>query len=239
MQSFSRGKSCAQQNTRNFQKTTTVFLNLKFQITIATTKMNVAIQYNPNTKHLAVPAEASQMIPQLKHEIDQLNILTTEFIGNGSDVPPHGTMENFNKDKSKMAKKLYEGGVQAFQQGRNADAAKQFSIGVELVSRREKFESFQGTIQELSLFLMSRADSYLKIGKHLDAFNDADMLIGLMMCTPDNFLRRGVANYFLGNYEDARADYQRGLSVDPESSRLQQELEICLDKILEENGDIL
>lgn len=201
--------------------------------------MNVAIQYDSKSKHLAVPAEMARALPQLKQEIDQLNTLTTEIIGNGSDVPPHGTMENFNKDKSKMAKKLYEGGVQAFQQGRFADAVKQFSIGVELVSRREKFEAFQGSIQELSLFLMSRADSYLKTGEHLKAFNDADMLLGLMMCTPDNFLRRGVANYFLGNYEDARADYQRGLSVDPDSARLQQELEICLDKILEENGDIL
>ena len=61
----------------------------------------------------------------------------------------------------------------------------------------------------------------------------------MQLNTPDNFLRRGVANFFLGNYEAARSDYQRGLTFDENNERLQKELTICLDKILEENGDYL
>lgn len=129
--------------------------------------------------------------------------------------------------------------MQAFKVGKFQDSVKQFSIGIEMISRRYKFESFQFTLQELGLFLMSRADAYLKTGEYLKAYNDADMLLGMMLCTPDNFLRRGVANYFLGNYELARADYQRGLAFDENNQRLLTELEICLDKILEENGDYL
>ncbi|ODV77729.1 uncharacterized protein CANTADRAFT_91193 [Suhomyces tanzawaensis NRRL Y-17324] len=201
--------------------------------------MNIAINYDTKTRKLQLPAQAAALVPQLNLEIEQLNVLTGEIIASGSEVPLPATLETFNKDLSKMIKKLYEGGVQAFQAGKYSEAVKQLSIGIEMISRRHKFESFQGTLQELSLFLMSRADSYLKTKDYLKAFNDADMLIGMMMCTPDNFLRRGVSNYFLGNYEDARADYQRGLSFDEDNARLQTELEICLDKILEENGDYL
>ncbi|CAH2350479.1 translocation protein Sec72p [[Candida] railenensis] len=201
--------------------------------------MNVPLAYDAKTKQLSLPKEAERVVPLVKLEVDQLNTLVQELIANGSDVPPPPTPENFNKDMSKMIKKLYEGGVQAFKQGKYEESAKQFNIGVAMIARRTKFESFQGTLQELGLFLMSRADAYLKTKNYLGAFNDADMLIGMMMVTPDNFLRRGVANYLLGNYEDARADYQRGLSFDPDNQRLTTELEIVLDKILEENGDYL
>lgn len=201
--------------------------------------MNVALGYDAKTKKLSIPSEVETLVPTLKLEVDQLNTLVGELIANGSDVPPPATQENFNKDLAKMIRKLYEGGVQAFKQGKFQESAKQFSIGIDMISRRHKFEAFQGTLQELSLFLMSRADAYLKTKNYLGAFNDADMLLGMMMCTPDNFLRRGVANYFLGNYEAARADYQRGLAFDENNERLLTELEICLDKILEENGDHL
>lgn len=201
--------------------------------------MNVPLGYDAKSKQLSLPKEAEKVVPLVKLEVDQLNTLVQELIANGSDVPPPPTPDNFNKDMSKMIKKLYEGGVQAFKQGKFEESAKQFNIGVEMIARRTKFESFQGTLQELGLFLMSRADAYLKTKNYMGAFNDADMLIGMMMVTPDNFLRRGVANYLLGNYEDARADYQRGLSFDPENQRLTTELEIVLDKILEENGDYL
>ena len=57
-----------------------------------------------------------------------------------------------------------------------------------MICKRQKFESFQGTLQEHSLFLMSRADAQLKTKQYLQAFNDADMLLGIQMNTPDNFL---------------------------------------------------
>lgn len=201
--------------------------------------MNIPLRYDSKTKSVLMPPQAEQLVPQVKLEIDQLNTLTRDLIGAGCDVPPVPTPENFNKDLSRMIKKLYESGVQSFKQGKFADSAKQFTLGIEMISRRHKFESFQGTLQELSLFAMSRADAYLKTKNYLGAFNDADLLIGMMMCTPENFLRRGVSNYFLGNYEEARADYQRGLAFDENNERLLTELEICLDKILEENGDYL
>lgn len=201
--------------------------------------MSVSLRYDAKTKNVVLPAEIEHLVPQLKLDIDQLNTLTHEYIAIGSDVPPPPGPETFNKDLSKMIRKLYESGVQSFKQGKFQDSAKQFSIGIEMISRRHKFEAFQGTLQELSLLLMSRADAYLKTRQYLQAFNDADMLLGMMMCTPENFLRRGVANFFLGNYEAARADYQRGLAYDENNERLLTELDICLDKILEENGDYL
>lgn len=201
--------------------------------------MEFELKYNPKIKGLQLTSDEPVVSPQFKRELDQLNTLCTELLGITAPVPPKPAQENFNKDLSKMIKKLYESGVQLFKQGKFSELARQFSIAIEIVNRRNKFEAFQGTLQELCLLLMSRADAYLKIKEYLKAFNDADMLIGMMMNTPDNFLRRGVANFFLGNYEDARADYQRGLSFDESNERLLTELNICLDKILEENGDYL
>lgn len=201
--------------------------------------LDFSIAYDPNNKKISIPEATSGFEPKLVTEVNQLNTLVNEIIANGSDVPPVATVDNFNKDVSKMVKKLYEGGVAAFKQNKFTDSVKQFTIGIEMICRRHKFESFQGTLQELSMFLMSRTDANLKAKNYLAAFNDVDMLLGMQVSTPDNFLRRGVANYFLGNYELARADYQRGLSFAPHHARLEEELEICLDKILEENGDYL
>jgi translocation protein SEC72 len=201
--------------------------------------MSVSMSYDTASKKLLLDPQLEQSLPQLKLEIDQLNILTSEVIGCGADVPTPPTPQTFNQETAKMVKKLYDGGVQSFKVGKYHDAVKQFSIGIDMISRRYKFESFQYTLQELGLFLMSRADAYLKTGEYLKSYNDSDMLLGMMLCTPENFLRRGVANYFLGNYELARGDYQRGLAFDENNQRLLTELEICLDKILEENGDYL
>lgn len=201
--------------------------------------MDYDLKYDAKIKGMVFKEKPKTEVPLLQLEIDQMNTLIAELVGISAPVPPQPSPETFNKDMSKMIKKLYEGGVQSFKQGKFADSAKQFSIAIEMINRRNKFEAFQGTLQELSLLLMSRADAYLKCKEYLRAFNDADMLINMLMCTPDNFLRHGVANYFLGNYEDARADYQRGLAFDEKNERLVKELEICLDKILEENGDYL
>lgn len=197
------------------------------------------LTYNSSTKKLDIPEQSEYFDPAIKLEADQLNTLITEFIANGQDVPPPATPQTFNSDLSKMVKKLYEGGVAAFKKEKYEDSVKQFSIGIEMICRRHKFELFQGCLQELSMFLMSRTDANLKTKDFMAAYNDIDMLLSMQMCTPENFLRRGVANFFLGNYEDARADYQRGLALSPGHGRLQAELEICLDKILEENGDYL
>lgn len=197
------------------------------------------ILYDSKSKKLTLDPEVAKSSPALKLELDQLNTITQELINQGSDVPPVPTPENFNKDLSKMIKKLYDGGVQSFKMGKFEDSVRQFSVGIEMIYRRPKLESFAGTIQELSKFLMSRCDAYLKTKQYLQAYNDVDLLLNMQMNAPDNFLRRGVANYFLGNYELARADYQRGLAFDENHPRLQHELTICLDKILEENGDYL
>lgn len=217
-------------------------LTTVFTSTITTNMSELPISYDNKSKKLSlstIPDENNEDLLQLKLDVDQLNTLTQEIINQGSDVPPQPKPENFNKDLSKMIKKLYDGGVQAFKVGKFEDSARQFTIGIEMINRRPKIESFQGTIQELSMFLMSRTDAYLRIKEYQKAFNDADLLLSMQMNTPDNFLRRGVANYFLQNYEAARSDYQRGLQFDENNERLQKELTVCLDKILEENGDYL
>ena len=201
--------------------------------------MNIELLYDKASKNVSLDKEDAEAFPEVNLEVDQLNILVSDYISNGADVPPVPTPANFNQNISKMVKKLYEGGVKSFKKKKYTDAVKQFNIGIEMILRRHKFESFQGTLQELSLFLVSRADSYLSEENYLKAFNDADLLLTLQLNDPDNFLRRGVANFFLGNYEDAKADYERGLTFDATNERLKTELEVCKRRLLEENGDCL
>lgn len=201
--------------------------------------MEADLRYDAKVKGFTLKGEPEYVDPQFQLELQQLNTLCTELIGILDAIPSPPTPENFNKDMSRMISKLYESGVNGFKNGKIEESIRQFSIAIEVINRRNKFEAFQGTLQELGILLMARADTYLAGKKYVEAFNDADLLIGLMMCSPDNFLRRGVANYFLENYEDARADFQRGLAFDPNNEKLLAELNNCLDKILEENGDYL
>ncbi|OBA22321.1 hypothetical protein METBIDRAFT_77761 [Metschnikowia bicuspidata var. bicuspidata NRRL YB-4993] len=201
--------------------------------------MEYDLRYDAKSKGMVFKQQPEHVTALLQLELEQTNTLISELMNLAAAVPPKASPETFNKDLSKMIKKLYESGVALFKQGKYTESAKQFSIALEIANRRSKFEAFQGTLQEISLLLMSRADAHLKCKEYLKAFNDADMLISMMVCTPDNFLRRGVANYFLANYEDARADYQRGLAFDEKNERLQKELDTCLARILEENGDHL
>lgn len=200
--------------------------------------MELDLQYDAKIKGLVLKTGPAKDL-KADLEIQQLNTLFKELLGIKDTVPAPPTPENFNKEMSRMIGKLYEGGVQAFKKGKIQDSEKQFTIAIEVINRRNKFEAFQGTLQELGILLMARADTYLTGKKYLEAFNDADLLIGLMMCSADSFLRRGAANYFLENYEDACADFQRGLTFDPGNEKLLVELNNCLDKIREENGDYL
>lgn len=199
--------------------------------------MNLAINFHSETHTLDLLTECASHFSEFDVELKQLNTLISEISPLGEQVPPAPSLQNFNKEKSKMIMKLYESGVKAFQSEKHADAVKQFTVALEIVMRRAKYDLCQGTFLELALLLSSRADSYLKTREYLKAFNDADMVVGMMMLTPDNLLRRGVANFFLGNYEDAVADYARGLSFDENHERLKQEIEVCKQAILTQCGD--
>lgn len=200
--------------------------------------MNLTVSYKSSTHELTLSEESARLFPSIEAEVLQLNVLTTELLPFGSGVPPPPSPQTFDNDKSKKIMKLYESGCKAFQQGNYHDAVKLFSVALEIVMRRVKFDLCQGTFLELALLLSSRADSYLKTGEYIHAFNDADMIVSMMMLSPDNLLRRGVANFFLKNYEDAMADYARGLSLDEENERLKLELEVCKKAIQVECGEL-
>lgn len=200
--------------------------------------MSLTISYNSGTHELSLSEESAKQLPAIDAEVHQLNNLTSELLPLGSGVPPTPSPQTFDSDKSKKIMKLYESGCKAFQLGNYHDAVKLFSVALEIVMRRVKFDLCQGTFLELALLLSSRADSYLKTGEYLRAFNDADMIVSMMMLSPDNLLRRGVANFFLKNYEDALADYSRGLSLDENNERLKLEMEVCKKAILVERGEM-
>ncbi|ODQ79392.1 hypothetical protein BABINDRAFT_142116 [Babjeviella inositovora NRRL Y-12698] len=207
------------------------------------TAFELPMTYDASTKKISFdPAQQyedddEEFLDRVKLEIKQLNVLVDDIVSHGS-LPTPPTPDTTNKQLTTLIKKMYDGGVKSFKAEKYPDAVKQFSLGIEMVSRRAKFESFQQTLPELNLFLMSRTDSYLKTKEYLKAFNDADLLLSIVPNVPENYLRKGVACYFLGNYEASKAEYERGLAFDPKNVRLQNELKVVIEHLKTENGEL-
>lgn len=174
--------------------------------------------------------------PAWEYDAAQLTALIAELEAVGGTPPVPGP-ETFNKQLLAMIRKMYESGAKQFQSDKIPEALRLFEVGLEMAVRRARFEPFRILVADMSMFLMLRADLNLKAQNYLAAFNDADLLVAFTPSVPDNHLRRGVANYFLGNFEAARVDYQRGLAFDPTNARLKAELEVVERRLLEENGE--
>ncbi|KAI0462962.1 hypothetical protein LJB42_003766 [Komagataella kurtzmanii] len=190
--------------------------------------------YDVSSKKLKVTGDYAD----LEYDIQQLNTLSGEILVNKADVPSPPSKESFDKKLSHMAQKLHESAVSNIKTGKYPEAIKLLTTGLEMVNRRPKYESFQMTLSEMTIFIVTRADAYMMNGDFEGAFNDADLLVTLLPSIPDNYIRRGVALFKMGRYVDAKNNFERGLSFDSDNAKLKKELDFVLKKIDEENGEL-
>lgn len=183
--------------------------------------------YDPVTKALSTNS------PEFKDDITQLNRVAKDLINLNSDVPespePSAALVP-------MIKKLVGSGVDAMRRQKYNDAIKNLSLALEMSSRRAKWEAFSLQLNEMQGILQIRSDAYLMNKQFLDAYNDADFLIGTQVTTPDNFLRRSISLFHLGRLNESKADLERGLCF-KEDERLLKQLKIVNEAIDLENGD--
>ncbi|KAI0051075.1 TPR-like protein [Auriscalpium vulgare] len=74
-------------------------------------------------------------------------------------------------------------------------------------------------------FPLNRAAAYLKLGKNLDAERDCTRVLQLSSTNVKALFRRAQARSALLKYEDARADLQNALKLEPSNAPVKSELE--------------
>ncbi|KAF8440949.1 hypothetical protein L210DRAFT_3447895 [Boletus edulis BED1] len=79
-------------------------------------------------------------------------------------------------------------------------------------------------------FFLNRAAAYLKLGKSEDAERDCTKVLALSLNNVKAFFRRGQARRALGNLDDARADLDRALVLEPANESVKSEI-LELEKI--------
>ena len=73
------------------------------------------------------------------------------------------------------------------------------------ITRREKFVKDIG-------------EEYFEKASFKESLEMFNKYIALSLGSPDSYLKRGLAYYNLGDYENAKADFEKVISLDPENS---------------------
>lgn len=196
--------------------------------------MSLPIIYDPVSKVISLE-ESGKSDTELQEEIEQLNRLAKDLISTTSEVPESAEP---SKQLSPLIKKLVTSGVEALKKRKFPEAIKQLSLAIEMASRRARWEAFAVQLQELNSILMVRCDAYIMNKQWADAYNDADLLLGTQVNTPDNFLRRAVSSFNLGRLQQAKSDLERGLCFAENDARLKEQLNVVNRAIAVENGDL-
>lgn len=197
--------------------------------------MSLPIIYDPVSKVISLEETATED-KELQEEVDQLNRLAKDLISTNSDVPESPEP---SKQLSPLIKKLVVSGVEAIKKKKFPEAIKQLSLAIEMASRRTRWEAFAVQLQELNSILTVRCDAYIMSKQWAEAYNDADMLLGTQVTTPENFLRRAVASFNLGRLHQAKIDLERGLCFAENDARLKEQLNAVNRAIAIENGDLI
>jgi len=196
--------------------------------------MSLPIIYDPVSKVISVE-ESSKNDTDLQEEVDQLNRLVKDLVSSNQEVPESPEP---SKQLAPLIKKLVTSGIEALKKKKFPEAIKQLSLAIEMASRRSRWEAFAIQLQELNSILMARCDAYIMNKQWAEAYNDADMLLGTQVNTPDNFLRRAVSSFNLGRLQQAKVDLERGLCFAEGDPRLKQQLDVVMRAIAVENGDL-
>ncbi|CCH61159.1 hypothetical protein TBLA_0E00990 [Henningerozyma blattae CBS 6284] len=198
------------------------------------------IDYNANSKLISIAkdlaAEPSADYESLEINVNQINRLTKGLI---ETTNPNFTPEP-NAELSKVIKGLFDTGMKNIaQQKKLPEALKNISLAIDTsTTKRYPWEAFAIQLQELQFMLRQKVDLELVTLKYLDAIQDLDMLLNTGMIHADVFLRKTDALLRLKQWELARIECERGLSLDPKNPKLNALMLQCVTLLAEYNGDI-
>ncbi|SCU85681.1 LANO_0C04984g1_1 [Lachancea nothofagi CBS 11611] len=190
-----------------------------------------SLNYNSNSKLLEVPGCSEDV----EMNIQQINKLTQDLVAENN---PNFTPQPHD-DSTSMIKKLFESGLKNLQQQKMAEALKSINLAIEMAQRkRAPWEAFAVQLQELQFMLKNRVDLSLIQGKFMDGLQDLDFLQNTGLNSSDVFIRKTDALMKLKQYELARSEVERGLSLDPTNIKLKSLHIENSRRLAEYNGDI-
>ncbi len=200
-----------------------------------TSQLSLPLEYNPSSKLLNVIPGVEDK--ELRQDVIFQNQLTKELVGISQDVPPAVAPgpKAISPQLSMMVKKLRDAAAASFRAQKYSDAEKQFSLALEMATRRNKWEPFAFSLQELSSLLIARSEVFFIENKWLECFTDTDLLIQTQQVNAELFYRRGYSAMKLGKLDVAKADFERGLAFDVANENCKRSLEE-VDLLIEEEN---
>lgn len=194
----------------------------------------MSILYNENSKLIseANPDESTEIF---SINVSQINSLTKSIIAESN---PNFTPKP-NDTTTGMIQKLFQTGIAKMKEQKLNEALKSITLAIEMATRkRSPYEAFALQLQELQFMLKHKIDLELVLNKPMDALQDLEMLMGTGLVTSDVFIRLTDALLKLGQYNEATVVCERGLSLNPNETKLKALILQCKRMLAEYNGDI-
>lgn len=86
------------------------------------------------------------------------------------------------------------------------------------------------------IFFSNRSACYANLEKYEDALEDANKCIELKPDFARGYGRKGLAEFYLDKFEEAKKTYEQGLKLDPDNAQLKQGLERAEEALSEPPG---
>lgn len=187
--------------------------------------------YNENSKKISLETENES----IQTNVAQINHLTQSLIG---ITKPILTPEP-NDDSTKLIKNLFENAIQNIQKRKMAEALKSTTLAIEMAQRkRAPWEAFAVQLQELQFMTRQKIDLALTQKKYVEALQDIEFMLNTAFINSDMFVRKCDALINLGQLEEARVTCERGLSMQPNETKLKAMMFEITRRLADYNGDI-
>lgn len=191
----------------------------------------MALVYNENSKKISVETESES----IQTNVAQINHLTQSLVGITKPI----LNPEPNNESTKLIKNLFENAIQNIQKRKFPEALKSTTLAIEMAQRkRAPWEAFAVQLQELQFMTRQKIDLALSQKKYVEALQDIDFMLNTAFINADMFVRKCDALINLGQLEEARVTCERGLSLQPNETKLKAMMFEITRRLADYNGDI-
>lgn len=188
------------------------------------------LQMDPQTKAVS----ASSPSPVLQRELDELNSLHRQILTletPGQTPPPPVPV---NPKRSANVTKLRESGNAAFKKGQHAEAAKFYTLAIDMAMQRPPWEPSALVREELSALYANRAQAYMSLQSWAEGSVDAETSVDLKRVqNAKAWWRRGRCLLEMGRAKEARDWVAQAREFEPQEAdllSLSKEIDALIEK---------
>ncbi|EKG10202.1 Tetratricopeptide-like helical [Macrophomina phaseolina MS6] len=194
------------------------------------TFVQLPLQMDPQTKAVS----AHNASPALQRELDELNQLHRQFLTletPGQTPPPPVPV---NPKRSAQITKLRESGNASFKKGQYAEAAKFYTLAIDMALARPQWEPSGLVREETSALYANRAQAYMSLQDWASGAVDAEISVDLKRVqNAKAWWRRGRCLLEMGRAKEARDWVAQAREFEPAEADLQalaKEIEAAIEK---------